>query len=382
MLNAIRYESIEPLLFHSTNGSIVLIALGKQPCLSEMMGRQKGVEMNRYGGVDHRTAIARCGSLALVVMLLFVPVLSADGVTAQGSGPVFSNLQVSNNDIDAGSTVFLTVHITSTADIIGNPTASYLLPDGSPGPSVSFSFVGGSLRDGDWQATLHISDQLPDGTYEISELRAANAAGNVTIYDASQDAADGTVMVTSIVMNKLRAAHVMGNAAGDPSENAALTSATSANLTVTHPYPTPSGGSSPHPSCSKSNRPSGPFFTQIIFGSANVVPGDSLSVSAIIVDCDTTYYDFTGAQIVVQYQCANGSFASAGSAAWYPFATQPHDYRYTSTLHLLHAPSTCKATKVVVQSLRAWDGYYNNTFTASHPWWPSIQIQALPVRSY
>ncbi len=342
--------------------------------------------MDRYRGMRLRTAMAWRGSLALVVLLLLFPVLNVGGIAAaEGPGPVFSNLQTSSNDAEAGDMVFLTVQITSSADIVGNPTVSYLFPDGTPGPTVAFSRVGGSLRDGTWQATLQLSEYLPSGTYLVNDLRAGDAAGNTTIYDPGDDAANDTNRVGTMVTTRLWVIGMMLNASANPNEQAAPSTPTNANLTVKNTAQEPvdtgvvngvttkttTASLTVRPSECNSAHPNGPFFTRLSFSSGSVAPGDRITVNARIIDCEVVPYDFAGASIRLQYECNDGTTKEGPLATWVRTHGPPADYMYTTTLTLFK-PSPCKAHHISIKELRAWDGQGNdNHFALNRPYWPS-----------
>ena len=341
--------------------------------------------MNRYRGMGLRMAMAWRGSLALVAMLLLFPVLNVGGLAAaEGPGPVFSGLQASSNEVEAGGMVFLTVQITSPADIVGNPMVSYLFPDGTPGPAVAFSRISGSLRDGAWQATLQLSAYLPSGTYLVNDLRAVNAAGNSTIYDPSDDDTSDMNRIGTTVVTKLRAIGVMGNASADPIEHAAAGPPTNANLTVknTAQEPEDTGAvnditmrttaakSTVGPLECNNPHPNGPFFTRLSFSSGNVGPGDRITVIARIIDCDVSNYDFAGASIRLQYECNDGSTKEGPLATWVRTHGPPEEYMYTTTLTLFK-PSPCKSHHISIKELRAWDGQgYDNRFAPNRAYWP------------
>ena len=135
-------------------------------------------------------------------------------VSAAGPGPNFSNVTASNSNPQAGDTVFLTTRITSTADILGNPTIAYLMPDGTPGPSVAFSRVGGSLRDGEWQATLPLSESLISGPYYVYEVRAADVAGNYTVTGLDE----GVVHSADLNVTNTAQSSTVGATNGDESD--------------------------------------------------------------------------------------------------------------------------------------------------------------------
>lgn len=346
--------------------------------------------MTGYGRVGHRMAVVWRGSLVLVIALLLMPVLNTGSVTAAGTGPVFSNLQASGSDVEAGSIVFLTVHLASSADIVGNPMISFLFPDGTPGPAVTFSRVGGTLQDGDWQASLELSEYLPSGTYEINNLRAVDAASNVTVYDPDADAANTTNALTT---SKLRAINVTGSTNGEPLEQTGGSAPKTTNLTVTNTAQTPkdigtvsditklTASSSiqvvPSECLYVSHPPNGPFFTTVYFTPTKVMyaPGERITANATIVDCGIVGDDLAGAEIRLQYSCSDGTKKDGPFATWlkardFDFLTNP---KYTATLELFKS-SPCKgAYSIGIKELRAFDRQgYDNRFTPDKPFWPAI----------
>ena len=248
----------------------------------------------------------------------------------------------------SGDTVFLTTRLTSTADILGNPTVTYLFPDGNPGPTAVFSRVGGSLRDGEWQATLPLSQYLPSGSYEIGELRAVDVAGNLTVATP-----DESLMNTANLD--------VTNTAQQPEFVTATNDDSNLSAVKGNRPSKPSECNSPHPS--------GPFFVSLYFSkTSDLRPGDMIYVYAKIIDCDTSNYDFAGGEIRLQYQGSGGPKDG-------PFTTfvrhhDKGDYWYRSTIHLFN-PSPCTCKKLVIKYVRAWDGAgYDNYYYFNKPYWP------------
>ena len=311
------------------------------------------------------TTVARWGSLALVTLLLLVSVLtSGSSVVAAGPGPVFSNLQASSTDVESGGTVFLAVHLTSSADIISNPAISFLFPDGTPGPSVLFNHVGGSLRDGDWQATLELSVYLPDGTYDVNDLRAVDAAGNLTVYNPEDEAANNP---TAMVKSKLQAINVTSAPSSDPLEQVGTSAPKSASLSVTNPaqQPTTSAPIRVVPVGCLGSYPDGPFFTSIEMTPLNstYAPGTKLLIHATIVDCGVKYDDLKVAKVELSYKCFGDTverklLADFARAKGFDFLTNPN---YTATLQV-STHGCAKGYLVGYSRLQATDGTYHNTF--------------------
>ena len=341
--------------------------------------------MERYDGMGRSTTVARWGSLALVTLLLLVSVLtSGSSVVAAGPGPVFSNLQASSTDVESGGTVFLAVHLTSSADIISNPAISFLFPDGTPGPSVLFNHVGGSLRDGDWQATLELSVYLPDGTYDVNDLRAVDAAGNLTVYNPEDEAANNP---TAMVKSKLQAINVTSAPSSDPLEQVGTSAPKSASLSVTNPATTTTdiravnattmltsnSQNSLPPECNSAH-PKGPFFRELSFDKGAYRLGDVVKVTSRILDCDTGHYDFAGAEIVLRIVCDDERTIVTGPHGTWVRLHDPDgtNYQYESRLHL-PKQINCKPLAIIINYVRAWDGQGNNNrFSSNSP--PDLMI--------
>lgn len=305
--------------------------------------------MDRHNVGRHGAAVRRFAGM-LVAVLMFALFAGTGGLaSAAGPGPVFSNIKASSSEVMAGDTVFLTTRLTSSADILGNPTVSYLFPDGTPGPAVAFSRVGGSLRDGEWQATLPLSQYLPSGSYVVGELRAMDMAGNGTVAAPDESLMNAANLTVTNVAQQPGIITVSGDEISAPEKSTAPSR--------------PSECNSPHPR--------GPFFTGLSFSkTSGLAPGDSITVFAKIIDCDTTNYDFAGASIRLQYQGSGGP--KDGPFTTFVRHRDGGDYWYKSTLTLFN-PSPCTCKTLSIKQLRAWDGQGNdNYYEFNKPYWPSF----------
>ncbi len=326
--------------------------------------------MDGHRGMGRWVTMRRfaCG---MVATLLCSVLLGTGGfASAAGPGPVFSNIKASATEVAAGDTVYLTTRLTSTADVLGNPTVSYHFPDGTPGPTVAFSRVGGSLRDGEWQATLPLSPSLPAGPYYVAELRAADVAGNLTIVGPDESvvhAADLTV--TSVTQSPIFAV------AGDGSSDLSATKDT--------PPSRPAfcnGGSSPGLTfrwAALFVDSTKPDYTQT-WNNRNsysndyhpsLRPSDSFYILAFVTDCTQGANENANSHALFEYRSTTGSQRTDGpSPSFQRVAGNQFEGLYVAKVTLYgHHP--CDCNQIRLKRLYMGDYAGGHTFTVSHYGW-------------